>query len=140
MREVVSLAIPIIAIVMGLGIPLWGIYWDHQKRRLQYEERRLMIERGMTPPPITREELAPFSRRHRPWTIEDHLRRGTILTFLGNGMAVAAYVSRGMNLPGPEWIRVAGAPIVGLLGVGNLVYYATARKRQPSEPAARAAE
>jgi hypothetical protein len=28
----------------------WLIYWDYRKRRLVYEERRLMIERGITPP------------------------------------------------------------------------------------------
>ena len=42
----------LITVVLSLGIAFWAIYWDHQKKRLQYQERQLMIEKGMTPPPV----------------------------------------------------------------------------------------
>ncbi len=77
-EEKMALLIPIIAIVMGIGIAAWAVYWDHQKKRLQYEERRLMIEKGMTPPP----DLAA----ERNVSPEDCHRRGTILFFLGVGL------------------------------------------------------
>ena len=35
--------IPIVAIVLGIGVAFWAIYWGHQKKRLQYQERQLII-------------------------------------------------------------------------------------------------
>jgi hypothetical protein len=79
--EYVALLIPITAIVFGIGVAFWSIYWDHQKKRLQYQERQLMIEKGLTPPP----ELPKEQKKVTP---EDCLRRGTILLFLGLGFGV----------------------------------------------------
>jgi hypothetical protein len=113
--------IPLVAIVMGVGVGFWSLYLDHQHKRLQYEERRLMIEKGMTPPPLP---------ENVPRPLESSLRVGLILLCLGTGLVIAAL------LPGITG-RVAGrltgligiaAPIVLLLGVGNLAYYFVARK------------
>jgi len=41
----------LMTVVLSLGIAFWAIYWDHQKKRLPYQERQLMIEKGLTPPP-----------------------------------------------------------------------------------------
>ncbi len=130
MENELALLIPIIAIVMGIGLAAWAIYWDHQKQRLQHEERRLMIEKGMTPPP----DLAAEKKLVTP---EDCLRRGTILFFLGIGLGIASLVVRGGALS--DLLGVAAA-IVGLLGLGNLVYYFIARNREPHNVAADAEE
>jgi len=37
-------------IVGGVIVLLWLIYWVYRAKLLEREERRLMIERGMTPP------------------------------------------------------------------------------------------
>ena len=129
MEEELKVMIPIIAIIMGIGMGIgvaaWAIYWDYQKKRLQYEERRLMIEKGMTPPP----DLAAEKKLVTP---EDCLRRGTILLFLGIGLGIASLVVPGpfSDFP-PVWLLGVAAAIVGLLGLGNLVYYFIARNREP---------
>jgi len=115
--------VPIVAIVLGIGLAFWSTYWNHQKQQLQYRERQLMIEKGLTPPPIRIEE------RHRT-TPDASLRRGIILLSLGIGLAsAAAYLStfdgsmRAMRGTG------VAAMIVGSLGLGNLVYYFIARQK-----------
>jgi|SRR5919108_3636451 hypothetical protein len=110
-------------IAMSLGIAFWAIYWGHQKKRLQYQERQLMIERGMTPPPVLPDE----SKRVSP---EDSLRRGLVLLFLGVGLGIAyAVLSRPTVDDGPPaWLAGAAAGIVGFLGLGHLAYYLIARR------------
>jgi hypothetical protein len=123
-----GILIPLSAIVLGLGLVFWSIYWNHQKRQLQYHERQLMIEKGMTPPPMLVEE------ERKSMTPEGSLRRGIVLASLAIGLAGAAIFLG--NAGGGDAMRGMGvaAAIVGSLGVGNLVYYAVAR-RKPDNPA-----
>ena len=115
--------IPILAIVLGIGVAFWAIYWDHRKKRLQYEERRLMIEKGMTPPLVFSDE----GTHNAP---EDCLRRGTIMVFLGIGLGIGYFVLQNAARHGPpDWLFGLGGAIVGLYGLGNLVYYFIARNR-----------
>ena len=53
----------------------------------------------------------------------------------GFGIAFLLVLASGRGPHAPE-LAVAGA-IVGLLGLGNLVYYFIARGRKPSEPVGR---
>jgi hypothetical protein len=123
-----GIMIPLTAIVLGIGLAFWSIYWNHQKRQLQYRERQVMIEKGLAPPPLLLEE------EKKRVTPEDSLRRGIVLLSLGIGLAIgSAFLStfdRGAGL-----MRIAGlaAAIVGSLGVGNLAYYFIAR-RKPGDP------
>jgi len=58
------------------------------------------------------------------------------MLFLGIGLAAGYVILR--SFPGSgNWLRLlaVGAPIVGLLGLGNLVYYAIVRNHRP-EPSA----
>jgi hypothetical protein len=118
-----GIMIPLSAIVLGMGLAFWWVYWNHQKRQLQYRERQLMIEKGLTPPPILLEE------RHT-MTPEASLRRGTILLFLGVGLALGASVMANFG-DDEELVGIVGlaAAIVGSIGVGNLVYYFIARRK-----------
>jgi hypothetical protein len=79
-----------------------------------------MIEKGMTPPPL------PELPRH---SAESVLRIGIILVSLAVGFVLAN------GLDANRGLGVAAA-IVGMLGVGNLVYYAIVRKRPSSLPPA----
>ncbi|MGH9254373.1 MAG: DUF6249 domain-containing protein [Vicinamibacterales bacterium] len=122
---IVGMLIPLSAIVLGIGIAFWYIYWDHQKKRLQYQERQLMIEKGLTPPPVL-----PDQPRKKV-TPEDCLRRGTVLLFLGIGFGAAALV---VINAWPEEAELGGmlgvtGAIVGFLGLGYLVYYFIARRK-----------
>lgn len=114
-------------VVLSLGIAFWSIYWNHQKKRLQYQERQLMIEKGLTPPLVLPEEPKKV-------TPEDCLRRGLVLLFLGVGFGVGYVVLSRPGVEGPPaWIAGVAGAIVGFLGLGYLTYYFIAR-RNPQEP------
>ena len=88
-----------------------------------------MIERGLTPPPVL-----PDGGK-KGVTAEDCLRRGTIKLFLGMGLGIGYWPLLRVD-DGPDaWIAAVGGAIVGLLGVGNLVYYFIARRHGIQEDA-----
>ncbi len=129
--HLMALTIPLVAIVLGIGIAFWATYLDHQKKRLLFEERRLLIEKGMTPPPLSMDD-----RRCR--SPEDSLRRGIIMVSLGIGLAIGFYILHNSEIGGPpHWGLGIAAAIVGSIGLGHLVYYFIARDRQPQEPSGR---
>lgn len=140
--------VTILAVVLSLGLVPLGFYFDHRKRKMLFEERRLMIERGMQPPPFTESKPFPFNlepagSRDVQALIEACLRRGLILVFLGAGLWLADMVlgQRASVLAGGEsrplaaflasGSLAAGGIVLALLGAGNLVYYAVARTRTP---------
>jgi hypothetical protein len=131
MENLIPLAgimIPLSAIVLGIGLAFWSVYWNHQKRQLQYRERQLMIEKGLPPPPILLDE------KHTT-TPDASLRRGIVLLSLGIGLGVAAAFLAPLDRnEGLLPVSVVAAAIVGSLGVGNLVYYFVAR-RKPDDTA-----
>ena len=126
-----GVGIAVVAIVTSVTVPIVAIIADYRRRKLQYEERRLMIERGMTPPPLQAEEpphRLPEERRART------LHNGITLVCVGIGLALGAwllgyvladtYIPRGIVGP-----MALGACITGCVGIGKLLYYAVAGKR-----------
>jgi hypothetical protein len=111
-------------VVLGLVI-CWGAYIDFRKKLLAHEERRLLIERGLTPPPVysagwpgvkqQEQQLKHEERRLRiekglpiddpvpfpglrrgPLTPTGYLQRGTTMLCVAIGMGLSALViSRG---------------------------------------------
>ena len=100
------------------GLIAWAVYWDFRKKRLQFEERRVMIENGLTPPPpappalagwpgVKQQELQlKFAERRLmiekglpvhedvvkpklPLTRHDYLRRGILAACVGAGLLLA---------------------------------------------------
>ena len=120
---VVGELIPLAAIVFGIGVAFWAMWLGHQRRRMQFDERRLMIEKGMTPPPL------PEPTKRSP---DASLRVGIMLLMLGVGFAVAGFFGPG-NSDKALWVAAA---IVGSLGLGNLFYYAIVKKQPQSLPPA----
>src|SRR5262245_47478443 len=51
-QEAVAMIFAVITILVAGSVIAWLIFWDYQKRRLQHEERRLMIDKGMAPSPM----------------------------------------------------------------------------------------
>ena len=118
----------LVSVVMTLGIAFWWIYWSYRKKQLQYHERQLMIERGLTPPPDLPAERGMS-------TPEDALRRGTVMLFLGVGFGVAYIVLANAGGDGPPpWVAGTAAGIVGFLGCGYLIYYFVARRAAAETP------
>jgi hypothetical protein len=127
--------IPITAIVGTFAIPITAIVMDYRRRRLQSEERRAMIERGMQPPPLESESFDFGKWRRDPAARrESSLRSGFVFTFLGIGLGVAAWLLVAVVDQSFIPVRVAGSlavasAVVTFLGVGNLAYYAFSAKR-----------
>jgi hypothetical protein len=130
-----GILIPIVAIAGSFAIPITAIILDYRRRKLQYEERRAMIERGMQPPPLEDKEK-PFLQAHRGTPQERRqksLQAGVILLFLGFGLGLGVYllgyVFTESDFPGKFVAMMAlGASVIGFLGIGNLIYYAVTGK------------
>lgn len=118
----------LITVVLSLGIAFWAIYWKFQRTRLQYQERQLMIEKGLAPPPVLPEQPKKV-------TPEDALRRGLVQVFLGVGLGIGYVVLSRPDVDGPPaWIAGLFGAVVGFLGLGHLTYYLVARRaKQPSD-------
>jgi hypothetical protein len=134
-RNMWGTLIPIVAIVGSFAIPITAIILDYRRRKLQHEERRAMIERGMQPPPLEDKEKPFLQASHR--TPEERrqksLHDGVILLFLGLGLGVGAfllgYVFTESFFPDKFPAMLAlGAAVLGFLGAGYLIYYAITRK------------
>lgn len=116
--------IPLSAIVLAMGVAFLSMYLDYQKKRLQYQERQLMIERGMTPP-----ALLPEGKKGPRGSPDDSLLRGIVMSFLGVGLGIGYVVLMNSGGDGPPpWLAGVAAAVVGFIGVGNLVYYAIAHR------------
>jgi len=92
-RHTLSMLIPIIAIIMGIGIAMVGLVLDYHKKRaifeLLHKERMAAIEKGMEVPALP-VELLQAGRRSR--TPSCYLRRGVMLLSVGIAVTVALYV------------------------------------------------
>ena len=104
--------------VCGTALIAWAVYWDFRKKRLDFEERRVMIENGINPPPppphalsgwpvVKQQELQLKYAERRlmiekglpvhedvvkpklPLTRQDHLRRGILGLCIGVGLLLA---------------------------------------------------
>jgi hypothetical protein len=141
----VTAGVGVFLILMFLIVGMFA--W--RAKRLEHEERRLMIEKGLTPPPPFRSswphvkqredqlryeerrlmiekgmvppERAPAGR----WERDDFLRRGIITFFLGIGLGITYYLL-------PETSESKGffafaSPVLALFGLGCLTYFRLSR-------------
>lgn len=54
--DATALLIPIVAISFSLSIPIIGIILHFRQKGREMDERKLMIEKGITPPPLLSED------------------------------------------------------------------------------------
>ena len=106
-----------ILFLCATGLIAWAVYWDFRKKRLEFEERRVMIENGITPPlpapnplsgwpGVKQQELQLKYAERRlmiekglqvqeevqqklPLTRRDYLRRGIQASCVGVGLLLA---------------------------------------------------
>jgi uncharacterized membrane protein YsdA (DUF1294 family) len=141
----------IFVLLLIATVVCWAVYWDYRTKAIRHDERKLMIEKGLTPPPLTgsgwpgvrqtelqlqyderrlmiEKGITPPTAEKRALTAQDALRRGTLLSFFGAG-SVAAYLT--VPFVDREIRAFLGAAgfIVGLLGLGYLVYFTFVRKK-----------
>jgi len=135
METTVALLIPILAIVMGLSIPIWVVYWEYRKRKdtfaLLHQERMVAIEKGVEPPPlpagfVNGETKTPAPRRY--------LLKGLVWTFIGLGIIGALWAHGELDH------AMFGLIPVGI-GLACLIYYfAVGKKEAEALEAAKMAE
>ena len=124
-ESVLGVMIPIIAIVMGIGMGIIGMWLDYRKKleifELHHKERMAAIEKGVDvaalPPEL-------FQGKRHGRLPSDYLRRGLVWGFIGVGVTVA------MRLENESGAWYGLIPLA--VGVANLIMFLYQR-RQPSE-------
>jgi beta-lactamase regulating signal transducer with metallopeptidase domain len=119
-KESLAVMIPIIAIVMGCGIPIvivgLQLYFRHRKNIVLHETLRTMVEKGVPiPPEMFKKTEREFMEHDKPKSPRNDLRTGLILTCMGIGLIL--------------FIGKAGC-IMLLLGVAFLVLALVDRKNK----------
>lgn len=132
-KQVVAVFIPIVAIIMGIGIAMLGMWLDYRKKReifqLYHSERMAAIEKGIDVPSLPSEFFGDY--RRRPRTPTDYLRRGLMWLLVGSAVAVALFETDNKNLSW-SWGLVPVA-----VGIANVLFYAFTRRSQaPRQPGA----
>jgi hypothetical protein len=127
---IISLFIPIIAIVMGIGIGMLSIYLSYRKRKemfaLYHQERMAAIEKGIELPPLPEDF---FHEDGKPLRRSPHgtLLSGLVLVFIGLTLYLALHFTVTRTDTG------GGAALFALIpaGVGAacLIYYFTVGRK-----------
>jgi hypothetical protein len=102
--------IPIVAIVGGLSIAAYSMYLRMKARNFVHEERLAMIEKGLTPPPLTAADVGEFPKRRR-----SSRHTGVILIAIGIGLGVVAVVNSGARG------ALGASGLLVVMGLGFLV-------------------
>ena len=127
-REILAVALPIVAIILGIGIGMLALYLDYRKKReffeLHHRERMAAIEKGMEVPPLPPEFFQDPRRRTR--SPSDYLRRGLVWLLVG-GAITAALVQKGSH--NYLWGLVPAAA-----GLAYLIYYFLEAQRARQSP------
>jgi Domain of unknown function (DUF6249) len=124
LTEVIAIMVPIVAIVMGVGIGMLGLFLDYRKKReiyaMHHKERLLAIEKGMEVPPLPPEFFRDSRRVRAPG---EYLRRGLILLLVGIAITIALFDATRRNY---LWGLVPTA-----MGIANLLYYYIESRKTP---------
>jgi hypothetical protein len=128
-ESVLGVMIPIIAIVMGIGMGIVGMWLDYRKKReffeLHHKERMAAIEKGIEVPPLAPELFQGSKRAGR--LPSDYLRRGLVWSFIGLGITVA------MRLENESGAWYGLIPLA--VGVANMLMFMYQRRQPlPSVP------
>jgi hypothetical protein len=127
-KEILSLLIPIIAIVMGCSIPLLAILVDYRKRRqifaLHHAERMAAIEKGIELPPLPEEFFKePVDKAGKPPSAHSDFGWGLFWSLGGVALLAALYFDgRGASA------LYALIPVA--IGLHYLIYYYVIGKKE----------
>jgi hypothetical protein len=130
LEGVLGVMIPIIAIVMGIGMGIVGMWLDYRKKReifeLHHKERMAAIEKGMEVPPLP-PELFQGNKRANGRLASDYLRRGLVWAFIGVGVTLA------MRLENEHGAWYGLIPLA--VGVANMFMFMYQRRQPPLQSA-----
>jgi hypothetical protein len=135
---ILSLLIPIVAIIMGIGIAMLAIYLNYRKRKdmfaLYHQERMAAIDKGIELPPLPDAFFTDDGRSYRQQSPRRHLLTGMILLFIGIILFTAFYINEQL------YIALLTLTPAGV-GLACLIYYfAVGRKEAEALEAAQRAK
>ncbi|MDB6037996.1 MAG: hypothetical protein JWM99_1837 [Verrucomicrobiales bacterium] len=115
------LLIPLLAIVLGCGIPLLWIYTDYRKRKdifeMHHRERMAAIEKGISVPPLPDGFLDDLTGSgNKTCTPASALLKGLVWLFLGISLSIVIFVIR-------HDARACLGLIPASIGVAYLLFY-----------------
>ena len=129
LKGVLGVLIPIIAIVMGIGLAMLGLWLDHQKKsrllEVTHAERLKALEQGRELPELPVLAITGSRREDLLLDPQRHLRRGLTWLLVGVAVGVALWLNKS-----PE--RAAFALIPMAVGLAGLITYAVRPKTPPS--------
>lgn len=111
--------IPFFAIFFVFMVPITVIYFYNQQKKRIMEERRLMIEKGLTPPPM-HESVYQYRSGRNP------LHRGMNMIAIALGLIVGYFIHEGTDLHMPFCII---GSILFFLGLSNIFIAVSANKK-----------
>ena len=130
--DLAVLLIPLLAIVLGCGIPLLWIYTDYRKRKdifeMHHRERMAAIEKGIPVPPLPEgflDDLTGSGRNACPPT--SALLKGLVWLFLGISLSIVIFVI---------WrdARACLGLIPAGIGVAYLLFYIMEGRKSAAPP------
>jgi hypothetical protein len=129
----VSLLIPIIAIVMGIGIATLAIFLNYRKRKemfvLYHQERMAAIEKGIELPPLPDAFFTDDAKSYRARSPHRPLLVGLVLLFIGLILFAAFYFQGNLN-------TALFTLVPAGIGLAYLIYYFTVGRKEAVEWAA----
>lgn len=102
--------LPFFAIFFTFMVPILAMYFYFKHKNKVMDERRLMIEKGLTPPPL--KESIETSNAKTP------LNKGLNMIAIALGLLVGYFISRHFDIKGP--FSIMGA-ILFFLGIANII-------------------
>jgi hypothetical protein len=130
---IIGVMVPIVAIVMGIGVAMLGMWLDYRKKReifeLHHKERMAAIEKGMDVPPLPPELFQSNKRYGR--LPSDYLRRGLVWGLAG----AAVFLAMQMEHENGSWYALIAVAV----GVAHLLMYVYQSRQPPagSDPSIR---
>lgn len=140
-KEMMGLIMGLIAMVMGMGIPILAIYLEYRKRKemftMQHQERMAAIEKGIELTPLPETFFTADGQPARPHSPYRNLKFSLFLLSVGLAFLIALY----FNGRGAAALY-ALIPI--FWGLAGLIYHFTLGKKEAeaieAEQKAKAAE
>ncbi len=108
--DAANVLVPIFAIAFVFSIPIIAIVYYYRQRFREMDERKLMIEKGIVPPPLEKSR----KRNRRRKALEDGLN----LLAIGIGLLVGFWLESTFDLPR---LFAIGGSILLMLGVANVL-------------------
>lgn len=100
-------------VLVTMLVPIMGMYFYYQNKNKIMEERKLMIEKGLTPPPLKEQS---FSNEN--YQSKNAFAKGLNLIAIALGLLVGYFISKNTNIHLP--FTVIGS-ILFFLGVANIL-------------------